>query len=255
MARSQSTDIEAIAANQPVHFESGSAQKDAATGKNGDQGVQGDNDSITSQVKETHMIVATLIATVSFAAGFTMPGGYQSDKGPDQGYAILIKKIAFKAFVITNTIAMTLSSWSVMMQLYWLAYETKGKSMTKAFTYVYMCTMLALIAMVVAFITGTYVVLGHSSGLAIVACVLGLVLFFVLTECLTYDDDEEQRPHCLPLIIVFWLVCETIAKLRLICRLVREMLCKGFHKCKDPVCSTCTKKQSGQKKDPINVMS
>ncbi|KAL7177438.1 hypothetical protein ACSBR2_030742 [Camellia fascicularis] len=33
---------------------------------------------------QTHLIVATLIATVSFAAGFTMPGGYDGNKGPEQ---------------------------------------------------------------------------------------------------------------------------------------------------------------------------
>ena len=30
---------------------------------------------------ESHMIVAALIATVTFAAGFTLPGGYIPDKG------------------------------------------------------------------------------------------------------------------------------------------------------------------------------
>ncbi|KAM1073075.1 hypothetical protein ACFX2B_017994 [Malus domestica] len=41
------------------------------------------------KAKETHLVVATLIATVTFAAGFTMPGGYQSEKGPDQGSPLL----------------------------------------------------------------------------------------------------------------------------------------------------------------------
>ena len=35
---------------------------------------------------ETNLLVAMLVATVTFAAAFTMPGGYKSD-GPDQGLA------------------------------------------------------------------------------------------------------------------------------------------------------------------------
>ncbi|GMY20690.1 ankyrin repeat-containing protein At2g01680 [Fagus crenata] len=61
---------------------------------------------------ETNLLVAMLVATVSFAAAFTMPGGYKSD-GPDQGLANLTAKVAFKAFVIFDTIAFLFSvmSW------------------------------------------------------------------------------------------------------------------------------------------------
>ena len=51
------------------------------------------------------MLVAALIAAVTFAAGFTMPSGYISEKGPAQGLAILTNNSAFKAFLINNTIA------------------------------------------------------------------------------------------------------------------------------------------------------
>lgn len=184
---------------EEIHNESDSAQKDAATGKIGDQGGQGGKDNINNEVTDIHIVVATLISTVSFAAGFTMPGGYQGDKGPDQGFAILTNNVAFQIFVIANTIAMTLSSCSVMMQLYWSAYK-KGKSMPNAFKFVCVCTMLALYAMVIAFISGTYAVLSHSLGLSIAVCVLGFVLFCVLNECLTYVDPEEvDGPHCLVL--------------------------------------------------------
>ncbi|KAG5554519.1 hypothetical protein RHGRI_012162 [Rhododendron griersonianum] len=52
--------------------------------------------------------VGALIATITFAAAFTIPGGYDGNQGRDQGMAILSRAAAFQAFAITNTIAMLL---------------------------------------------------------------------------------------------------------------------------------------------------
>ncbi|KAG5554512.1 hypothetical protein RHGRI_012156 [Rhododendron griersonianum] len=57
---------------------------------------------------QTIVIVGALIATITFAAAFTIPGGYDGNQGRDQGMAILSRAAAFKAFVVTNTIAMLL---------------------------------------------------------------------------------------------------------------------------------------------------
>ncbi|XP_057991429.1 ankyrin repeat-containing protein At5g02620-like [Hevea brasiliensis] len=48
-----------------------------------------DNELITELEKtsQSHQIVATLIATITFAAGFTLPGGYSDHDGPDEGTA------------------------------------------------------------------------------------------------------------------------------------------------------------------------
>ncbi|KAI6704765.1 hypothetical protein NL676_007727 [Syzygium grande] len=45
-------------------------------------------------VLEINLLVAMLIARVTFAAAFTMPGGYHSD-GPDEGMASLTSDLAF----------------------------------------------------------------------------------------------------------------------------------------------------------------
>ncbi|RVW69871.1 hypothetical protein CK203_060694 [Vitis vinifera] len=82
---------------------------------------------------ETHLIVSAFITTVTFAAGFTLLGGYKEDDGK----AILSKKAAFRAFVVTDTIAMG-----------WMG------------------------AMAIAFATGLYAVLPHSSGLSVLTCIL-----------------------------------------------------------------------------------
>ncbi|MFQ6651610.1 hypothetical protein Gotur_023868, partial [Gossypium turneri] len=53
--------------------------------------------------------VAALIATVAFAAAITVPGGLKSEKGSEQGTPFFIDEAAFKAFVVTNTLAFLFS--------------------------------------------------------------------------------------------------------------------------------------------------
>ncbi|KAJ0100220.1 hypothetical protein Patl1_21624 [Pistacia atlantica] len=72
------------------------------------------------EIRASHLVVATLIATVTFAAAFTFPGGYNSEKGPNQGTAILGRNSAFQAFIITDTIAMTLSLSAVFIQSFFV---------------------------------------------------------------------------------------------------------------------------------------
>ncbi|KAM0970113.1 hypothetical protein ACFX14_018211 [Malus domestica] len=163
------------------------------------------------KAKETHLVVATLIATVTFAAVFTMPGGYQSEKGPDQGSVFLSRNAAFKAFVITDTIAMAMSSCSVLVLLY-SSIHTKGNFKDQIFGTFHLAvslTMWALVAMVVAFITGIYAVLGgHSPGLAVAACVLGCIFFFVFANSLLSAERKLLKaPHFLDdMVRDFWVL-------------------------------------------------
>ena len=72
-------------------------------------------------MKETsqyHLVVDTLIATVTFAAGITMPGGFIGQEGPHPGFVVLTSNTAFKAFIITNTIAMVQSCSAAFIQLF-----------------------------------------------------------------------------------------------------------------------------------------
>ncbi|KAL1531525.1 protein ACCELERATED CELL DEATH 6-like [Salvia divinorum] len=55
----------------------------------------------------TLLVVATLVATVTFAAGFTMPGGYiSSETDTDLGMATMWRDTVFRVFVLCDTIAM-----------------------------------------------------------------------------------------------------------------------------------------------------
>ncbi|GMP56180.1 hypothetical protein CsSME_00020759 [Camellia sinensis var. sinensis] len=132
-----------------------------------------------SKSKETDLIVATLIATVTFAAGITMPGGYIVDnKDPNEGMAVLTRKAAFKAFVITDTIALTLSSFAVLNHLYTMT--DHPILLKRQLALAFLCTAYAMMAMLVAFITGTYAVLASSSLSIFVWAIPSILLFMYL---------------------------------------------------------------------------
>lgn len=73
-------------------------------------------------MSQNHMVVVTLIATVAFAAGFTLPGGYRND-GPEEGMATLAKKSAFIAFMVSNSLAMLLSLYALFIH-FWTRFQT-----------------------------------------------------------------------------------------------------------------------------------
>ncbi|PHT49213.1 hypothetical protein CQW23_13421 [Capsicum baccatum] len=71
------------------------------------------------KIAQIHIVVSTLIMTVTFAAGITLPGGFESyPNSPNQGMAILTRKTTailtrkttFRAFVVFDAIAFTCSA-------------------------------------------------------------------------------------------------------------------------------------------------
>lgn len=79
---------------------------------------------------------------------------------------------------------------------------------------IYFMTMLGLMAMVIAFITGTYALLVDYS-VAIMVCILGYFLFFGLSEFLIYNGSIAARgPRVLPVSIPFFLTWWMIQKMK-----------------------------------------
>ncbi|KAL9410747.1 hypothetical protein AB3S75_044512 [Citrus x aurantiifolia] len=149
------------------------------------------------EASESHLVVAALIATVTFAAAFTLPGGYKGDTedDPNKGTAILSKNAAFQSFVISDAIAMVLSLSAVFV--HFILSLKFFRKFIFLFVFALSFTLVAMAAMIVAFVTGTYAVLAPSLGLAIVTCIIGLT-FFLLVVFMFYKvrskavEDESE---------------------------------------------------------------
>ncbi|KAF8032269.1 hypothetical protein BT93_D1257 [Corymbia citriodora subsp. variegata] len=124
-------------------------------------------------IVDAQLVVAAFIATVTFAAAFTMPRGYIND-GPNQGMATLAGRAAFQAFVIFNTIAFSFSTLALFSQYdtSYLSDRQKARYIFQAASHIY----LAMLGMVLAFASGTYVVLTKTIGLGIIPFILMGVL-------------------------------------------------------------------------------
>ncbi|KAI3892166.1 hypothetical protein MKX03_014908 [Papaver bracteatum] len=67
---------------------------------------------------ESCLIVAALVATVAFAAIFTVPGGNFSDKDiPNKGEPIFLGKKSFVVFMVVDALALLLSTTSILVFL------------------------------------------------------------------------------------------------------------------------------------------
>ncbi|TYI88506.1 hypothetical protein E1A91_D04G214600v1 [Gossypium mustelinum] len=137
------------------------------------------------KTRNAHLIVAGLIATVAFAAAITVPGGLKSEKGSEQGTPFFIDEAAFKAFVVTNALAFLFSvsalttHFGVLDNLlsqfkffrHTVLYRTQSVSGILGY---------ATLAMVIAFSTGSYVILKPSHGLTIVSYLICPVFLFCM---------------------------------------------------------------------------
>ncbi|PHT82575.1 hypothetical protein T459_15590 [Capsicum annuum] len=106
------------------------------------------------KVAQIHIVVATLIMTVTFAAGITLPGGFESDSdSPNQGMAILIRKTSFCAFVVSDAIAFTFSAVSIFIYFLMAAQSRTPqckKIVLKLYRIAGICQCLTMFAVVIA---------------------------------------------------------------------------------------------------------
>uniref|UniRef100_A0A0D9WZP1 PGG domain-containing protein n=1 Tax=Leersia perrieri TaxID=77586 RepID=A0A0D9WZP1_9ORYZ len=133
--------------------------------------TSGDELKKFTNISQNLVVGSVLVSTVTFAAVFTLPGGYISDGHPHAGAPILWHRYTFKAFVMANTLAFVGSTLSTI----WLTYagsEHVHPLLRALYMFFSVISMeQATRSMVAAFALGAYVVLSPiSERIAIVVC-------------------------------------------------------------------------------------
>lgn len=146
------------------------------------------------------MVVATLIATIVFAAAFTLPGGYNQNTG----IPLFIPKCAFIFFVISDAISLMLSSASVLIFLSILTSRYAEydflESLPKKLLFGLATLFLSIMTMMVTF-SASFFVLYHTNlkwvpftvaGFATIPVILFAMLQFPLLRDVFYTTYRSK---------------------------------------------------------------
>ncbi|EEF49341.1 conserved hypothetical protein [Ricinus communis] len=131
-----------------------------------------------------------LIATVSFAAAFTLPDRYNND-GPNGGMPIYKDKAAFKAFLVFDTFAFTFSLGAILFPL---TTAKIHRARARYHNLQWYLILAALITQAIAFALGIYVVLPRSNGLGCTGFIVIAVLFVIFYSCWFVDPWANPLP-------------------------------------------------------------
>ncbi|XP_021860822.1 uncharacterized protein [Spinacia oleracea] len=104
-------------------------------------------------VRNSLFVVAALLATITFTAGFTLPGGLNQETGE----ALLATEVAFLVFLISNTLAMC-TSMLVLICLVWSMVQDSSKSLLLIDRSMVLL-MIAFYSTLLAFMTGVFIVI------------------------------------------------------------------------------------------------
>ncbi|XP_028100717.1 protein ACCELERATED CELL DEATH 6-like [Camellia sinensis] len=130
----------------------------------------------------TLLLVATIIITVTFAAGITVPGGYDYSE-THKGMALMVKKFAFQVFVIANASVAMYSSIILAVSLIWAQLGDLN------FIRVSLKLALplfrgALMMVAISFMTGVYLVVSNLNWLSYLTLIMGLIFVLALSTLL-----------------------------------------------------------------------
>ncbi|XP_031101273.1 ankyrin repeat-containing protein At5g02620-like isoform X1 [Ipomoea triloba] len=147
--------------------------------------TEGLNNAINSTT-----VVAVLIATVAFAAIFTVPGQYVNDPedippGTSLGEANIAPKASFMIFFVFDSIALFISLAVVVVQTSVVVIESKAKKQMMAIINKLM--WLACVLISVAFLALSFVVVGERERwLAIVVTIIGTTILATTLGTMCY---------------------------------------------------------------------
>ncbi|GMH23317.1 hypothetical protein Nepgr_025160 [Nepenthes gracilis] len=151
------------------------------------------------------MLVATLIATVVFAAAFTVPGGNDGNNG----FPIFLNKTSFMVFIVSDAFALFSSTTSILMFLSILTARYAEvdflKSLPKRLIIGLSSLFLAIATMMIAFGAALSIVLDHRVKwvflpVTLSACIpiglfvmLQVPLFFQMVKSTYWSDIPWQK--------------------------------------------------------------
>ncbi|KAK3431235.1 hypothetical protein EUGRSUZ_E02709 [Eucalyptus grandis] len=150
---------------------------------------------IVKEEVNTSMVVATLVAAMTFASG--------------AGIAIFLHKAMYNVFVISNSIAMYSSIIAIVIFLWTQIHFPHA--MRNALLKARLPLLVALAAMALAFMAGVYVTVTKLAWLAIVVLVLGSVALFIILSLylllyipLGSNNRLIRRFTDLIILIIYW---------------------------------------------------
>ncbi|XP_023634846.1 protein ACCELERATED CELL DEATH 6 [Capsella rubella] len=150
----------------------------------------------------TLLLVAALVATMTFAAGFTIPGGFNSS-APHLGRATLAKNPTLCIFLLLDILAMQ-SSVATIGTLIW-AQLGDPLLIRKSLHVALPLLLFSLLCMPLAFLFGVLTAVGHVKWLLIVICIIS-VLFFLWAIFILGPHVMLQRPYVSPKYAGYFLV-------------------------------------------------
>ncbi|XP_039160101.1 protein ACCELERATED CELL DEATH 6-like [Eucalyptus grandis] len=151
----------------------------------------------------TLLVVATLVTTVTFAAGLAVPGGLNSSdmaSKDDRGMATMLGNRKFQKFVICNTFAMFCSMTSVVV--FMLAYLAEVHLKLFNFKLALGLLGMSLPAMSYAFLIGVNLTVGKLPWLATTISIIGSIFIVIITGSIYWWVVDE--------LLIWWVVDELL---------------------------------------------
>ncbi|XP_056161725.1 ankyrin repeat-containing protein At5g02620-like [Syzygium oleosum] len=181
-------------------------------------------------IMDVQLLVAGLIATVSFSVVFAVPGGYNND-GPDRGVAIFAGRADFEAFQFFNCIAFVFSIMAIIFHCRSITFSSSRGP--RYIPFVRRFIEVATFGMVVAYFLGTDIASKRPPKSTRERISYYVALGGLLTLCFFFDFPDPVEAHSWSLgssparsIRKFWHKCEILMfdfPARLLCWLLEKL--------------------------------